>query len=89
MAIVTATRSGQEAAFYNVPDDVLAKYKIEKSELKPDQMQKVIGKAEASREDASGVMPAAQMTGDTGDVQGYSVWICYYETATTIYWWYC
>ena len=93
MAIVTSSQGG----VFNVPDDVLSKYKAELSPLTPEKAREVTGSDKPGKEQATGTMPKSAMA--SGDVQGYGLpigdtpfvgdEICYIDTGPTVYWWYC
>jgi hypothetical protein len=76
MAILTTVGQG-EAKFYEVPDDQLQQYELQKEQRKDDQ----------GGDSPEGKMPAALMGG--GDVQAYSGDICWIRRGRTLYWWYC
>ncbi len=88
MAIVSQIgQQGGEATFYDIPDDQLQQYRLEKAQLTDDKKSEVFsGRSDVSRQDAQGVMPAAAMG---GDVQAYGSDICWVRYGRTIYWWYC
>jgi hypothetical protein len=89
MAIVSQlSHQGGEATFYDIPDDQLRQYALEKEQLTDDKKSEVFsGKSDVTRQDAQGVMPAAAMGG--GDVQAYNQDICWVRYGRRIYWWYC
>jgi len=77
MAILTSVQEGGEAKFYDIPDDQLQQYELEKER-----------KDDAGSETPEGKMPAALMSGG-GDVQAYSGHICWVRRGRRIWWWYC
>ena len=77
MAILTSVQEGGEAKFYDIPDDQLKQYELEKER-----------KDDGSSDTPEGKMPAALMSGG-GDVQAYSGTICYIRSGRRIIWWYC
>ncbi len=89
MAIVSSLpEQGGEATFYDIPENVLQQYALEKDQLTDDKKSEVFsGKSDVTKQDAQGVMPAAVMGG--GDVQAYGSDICWVRYGRTIYWWYC
>ena len=79
MAILTTLpQEGGEAKFYDVPDDQLQQFALQKEKLADDK---------AGSETPEGKMPAALMGG--GDVQAYSGDICWVRRGRWIYYWYC
>ena len=89
MAILTTLpQEGGESKFYEIPDDQLQQYSIEKEELTEDKASSVLGGGGLSKDKAEGTMPAAAMSSGS-DVQAYSGTICYIRRGRTIYWWYC
>ena len=88
MAIVSAVDESGTEALYEIPDDVLSKYKLQSSQLTDSvKAQLFPDKDKLTKDDAQGVMATAPSGGD--DVEGYQA-ICRYwiRDGGTIYYWY-
>jgi hypothetical protein len=85
MAIVSAVDEGGAEALYEIPDDVLSKYKLTSAQLTDSvKAQLFPDKDKLTKDDAQGVMATAPSAG--GDVEGYAA-ICRYwiRDGDTIY----
>lgn len=88
MAIVTELQQGAEPTLYNIPDAELQKYKVKTAELTDEKKAQLFpNKATPTKEDAQGVMPGAVMA--QGDVQAYSLCVCWVTDGDVVIWWYC
>ncbi|MCC6175851.1 MAG: hypothetical protein IT305_29490 [Chloroflexi bacterium] len=88
MAIVSAVNESGEEQLYEIPDDVLATYRLQSAQMTDSVRSQVFpDKAELTKDDAQGVMPTAPSAG--GDVEGYQA-ICRYwiRYGDTLYYWY-
>jgi len=88
MAIVSAVDESGAEALYEIPDDVLSKYKLQSSQLTDSvKAQLFPDKDRLTKDDAQGVMATAPSAG--GDVEGYAA-ICRYwsRDGGVIYYWY-
>jgi hypothetical protein len=87
MAVVASQGQG-EGKLYDIPDDVLAQYELERQELSDDVRSEMFPGAESpGREQAEGVMAPGAMGGDV-QAYGHSC-ICWVRRRRVIYWWYC
>ena len=88
MAIVSAVDESGVEALYEIPEDVLGKYKLKSAPLSDSvKAQLFPDKEKMTKDDAQGVMATAPSAG--GDVEGYAA-ICRYwiRDGDYIVWWY-
>lgn len=88
MAIVSAVDESGTEALYEIPEDVLSKYKLSSAQLTDSVKSRLFpDKDRLSKDDAQGVMATAPSAG--GDVEGYAA-ICRYwiRDGDVIYYWY-
>lgn len=87
MAVVASQGRG-EGKLYDIPDNVLAQYELEKQELTDDMKSQLFpGIASPGREQAEGVLAPGSMG---GDVQAYAhTCICWIRRGHHYIWWYC
>ena len=88
MAIVSAVDESGAEALYEIPEEVLATYKLTSAPLSDSvKAQLFPDKEKLTKDDAQGVMATAPSAG--GDVEGYAA-ICRYwiRDGGVIYYWY-
>jgi hypothetical protein len=81
MAIVRGVDENGEGAFYDVPDDVLSKHKLNAKpfeSLSEEEKKKLLnGATELTAENAQGTIPIGARAGG-GDVEGFTDWCWVY-----------
>lgn len=83
MAVVASQGTG-EGKLYDIPDDVLGQYELEKQELSDDVKSQMFS---GSDPEAEGKMAPGAMG---GDVHAYAhTCICWVRRGRTYYWWHC